>query len=1233
MSQVPLSNVSLSNLNYYLFNSNVGAISFSKLYNFTPDIHKYGNISISSLTSKYRNFIPTDINSLLLWYDANNNYLNNSINFNNLSSNIFSANINNNNNLPIFNKYGLNTYPCITYNNNNNYYTIKNDINIITNNLTIGLVFSGTSNYNSIITGGVFDIINNFLIINNNIVSIYNNNPLIYIFSLTNDSNHNLNINFRYNGTNINYIEKSSTQSSFVLNNNIKLFSNFSGNVSEFIIYNDTLSNSNIYLLESYFASKWWGVPSYVLPINHMYYNISPPNIVTHPQLLYLFDSSTSSFSSNLQLINFGSQGSLLNANIYNNYINYSSSYSTNINSLLIFYKFDNNNINYGSLGIPFNFNNIGTVSYNSLNKIKGSSSINLNNASISTTISYNSLSTDFSKFTEYTIMFWYYINTSLYNDTLFYINNDVSFVLKRNNNSDDLIFKNIIIPNAMIANNTWKNISFVMKKSNNNMILTIYFNSFLFGTFTINNTWLFTNNMFDYFIINNNADIFYDDFRLYNRCLSVYEIQEIFNLPISNQLTINNNFGFLYNSFNFNNFNNTICNIDYNNFFYIFFNSKNNYISILFNILIYNSFHFINIIHVSNTFKLSFKNNSANIFIDINYNTFRKTYTFNNDFLSHNYIFIIYLTNNNINFLKNTLLYIDKILITSSSLFNDLNGGDFFNSTTNFVYIGNYFNNSYSSLNTSPFLLENLQIYNTNITIADNIYNKYPSYSYYNVKNFPFNSIIFNCGNNKLNYLGPSYDNLIIPYSSSNNTWIYNKTFFNVNNGIQSFLIPSNGFYNIIAAGAAGGNSYTTNSIDYGGKGIIITNNVYLYKNDILYFIVGQKGGNGSYTVFNNNFLHGQGGGGGMSIVFNYTSNNIILIAGGGGGNGQYSIAKDATFYTNGTNDTNNIGNIAINGLGGYSGYHGLSDGYGVGGGGFYGDAEYFLNFSGISAYNIIFNNMNINIPTVLNVGGYGGFPSGATGGTSFNINNLIWGGGGGGGYSGGSGGSAANNGITLGGGGGGSYDINGLNNYANILYSKGLNGYNIDNGYINLSYITNDLFYIYAKANINIIYNGLVLLFEPYNTYCYNINTPYSITNLINGKTSLFNNIVNIQYNYITLISNSLTIPNINFSCISIFYKININDNLYLLINDITNINKNYCYFNNTTVSNINFINNVSTTWNFITLFGSFKNSNIILFNNILNINMGSILCYNRIITFNEHLTNYNSYVNKYY
>lgn len=93
--------------------------------------------------------------------------------------------------------------------------------------------------------------------------------------------------------------------------------------------------------------------------------------------------------------------------------------------------------------------------------------------------------------------------------------------------------------------------------------------------------------------------------------------------------------------------------------------------------------------------------------------------------------------------------------------------------------------------------------------------------------------------------------------------------------NGIQTWTAPSAGTYTIIAAGAG---SLTNNGFS-GGRGLVVTVDVYLNHRDTLYILIGQRGA-------------GACGGGGTFITRN---NAAILIAGGGGGASSTENGGDA--------------------------------------------------------------------------------------------------------------------------------------------------------------------------------------------------------------------------------------------------------------------------------------------------------------------------------------------------
>ena len=85
---------------------------------------------------------------------------------------------------------------------------------------------------------------------------------------------------------------------------------------------------------------------------------------------------------------------------------------------------------------------------------------------------------------------------------------------------------------------------------------------------------------------------------------------------------------------------------------------------------------------------------------------------------------------------------------------------------------------------------------------------------------------------------------------------------------GMQVFSAPISGLYNLVAAGSKGGNIN-------GGKGAIISCDIFLNKNDELNIIVGQIGMN----VKNNN-----AGGGGATYIFDENMNVVLIAAGGNG-------------------------------------------------------------------------------------------------------------------------------------------------------------------------------------------------------------------------------------------------------------------------------------------------------------------------------------------------------------
>ena len=211
-------------------------------------------------------------------------------------------------------------------------------------------------------------------------------------------------------------------------------------------------------------------------------------------------------------------------------------------------------------------------------------------------------------------------------------------------------------------------------------------------------------------------------------------------------------------------------------------------------------------------------------------------------------------------------------------------------------------------------------------------------------------------------------------------------------NDGIQEWVVPFNGLYNISISGSQGaGNS----GLD-GGLGAGLSGSFSLEQGFVLNVLVGQQGVSDG----------GNGGGGGGSFV---VANGVpLIIAAGGGGLRMESYQNGCNGMTDvfggGTDEINSGTNSCENsstepGNGGQAGY---SD-WGDGGGGFYSSGEGDDISAGGGGLSYLLGG----------VGGEGtatgGFGCGGSG-------NGSAGGGGGGGYTGGDGGHVA--------GGGGSYN-----------------------------------------------------------------------------------------------------------------------------------------------------------------------------------------------------------------
>jgi len=340
---------------------------------------------------------------------------------------------------------------------------------------------------------------------------------------------------------------------------------------------------------------------------------------------------------------------------------------------------------------------------------------------------------------------------------------------------------------------------------------------------------------------------------------------------------------------------------------------------------------------------------------------------------------------------------------------------------------------------------------------------------------------------------LGPSsltYNTTTFPWATS--------PYLTVSAGIQRWTVPVTGYYQLTAAGAGGGNSFSGIT---GTRGVIVSNTVLLLQGQVLYIAIGQKGINGVSSSTS-------GGGGGGTFIVQYlngsiTSANsyqILLIAGGGGGGGRLSSFGTDAVTTTTASPGNSV--TAASGGNGGGGRIGSTNEYRPGGGGFLTNGvqsspvagqpnQDAAGYSGLSFLNGgLGGNGNANVSYYSLVASFGGFGGGGAGGI-----NQDWGGGGGGGYSGG---------VTAGypgesGSGGSSYDINGTNNAATLNTSLGSSGYNSADGYVTISYAQ-----IYSSSNYGASWTPISAQFGPasiavsstgqYSSMCVNTGSIYT-------------------------------------------------------------------------------------------------------------------------------------------
>lgn len=292
----------------------------------------------------------------------------------------------------------------------------------------------------------------------------------------------------------------------------------------------------------------------------------------------------------------------------------------------------------------------------------------------------------------------------------------------------------------------------------------------------------------------------------------------------------------------------------------------------------------------------------------------------------------------------------------------------------------------------------------------------------------YPFVEATFTPGG-QVGPLGPSLSQARSGLSGTGtDDWKNNTEFFNTSNGIQKWVVPTDGTYRIEVAGSHSSPRRTS------GRGAIIRADYNLTQGQILNLVVGQpefynatKGGTPT------------GGGGGTYVaksitpLSNTTMFDFYAVAGGGGG-----VHNTTTGYDQNTADANfsSSGNPGTPG-GSPGGTAGDGGGYTSGGGsagaGAIGDGNGRTSFVSLDG----------ELPKSYLNGSVGGGLNGSSsnqggfGGGGFTWYTTGWGGGGGG-WSGGGHGSNSNFNGNAGGGGSANGGIGGTNE-VNVGHNSG--------------------------------------------------------------------------------------------------------------------------------------------------------------------------------------------------
>ena len=271
-----------------------------------------------------------------------------------------------------------------------------------------------------------------------------------------------------------------------------------------------------------------------------------------------------------------------MNLTYDNNYLNYLNNPNYNIitNGLILNFRLVDNINSYTNHNIT-----------SFINPVYTNSSINLNNNYLKIINNIDSYQN-----TSYTLTFWFHIND----------NNNITILTEDNTKTDiiSIIDSNLIIMNNVIHDITkekWHNIGLIFKDTDE---CNLYLDCVYITKITNISASIF-NNYMNLILNNSKSNVNYFDFKIYNRTLEDYEIQQIFGLSIVMKT------GYIFNN------QHSRLTIDVNNISQYLFDTYS--FSVSFNIKFFDiNFTYINIIYITNILKISLKYINNNYYIEL---------------------------------------------------------------------------------------------------------------------------------------------------------------------------------------------------------------------------------------------------------------------------------------------------------------------------------------------------------------------------------------------------------------------------------------------------------------------------------------------------------------------------------------------------------------------------------------------------------------------------------------